>query len=138
MELFIIKTALFLTGFFTGLIWFVQIIHYPLFLHIAPNNFTNFEQRHTKLTGLLVAPTMVAELIFGIGFWYFSSPSIWNHLALVLLFIVWLSTFLIQVPIHQKLSQERNESQIKKLINTNWIRTICWTGRAIIMFGIIK
>jgi len=137
MESIIIKTAITLSGFFTGLIWFVQIVHYPLFLEIKPEKFTDYEQKHTKRTGLLVAPTMVAELIFGIGFWYYAPSTIWNHLALVLLLLVWASTFLIQVPLHNQLAQKRNETLIKKLIQSNWVRTICWTLRLILMFVII-
>jgi hypothetical protein len=43
-----------------------------------------------------------------------------------------LSTFLLQVPLHHRLSRSWDERFLHALINTNWIRTLAWTGKAIL------
>jgi hypothetical protein len=52
---------------------------------------------------------------------------------LVIVALIWLSTFLIQVPLHNALSKEKQSEKLSKLICTNWIRTILWTARSILM-----
>lgn len=121
--------ALLSTLMMTGVIWFVQLVHYPLFKEIPTNSFVNYEQKHTVKTGYLVAPLMLLELMSGLWIWY-QFPGLINHLAMLMLLIVWLSTFFVQVPLHGKLSQHYNIKHINRLIRSNWIRTICWTIRS--------
>ncbi len=40
------------TLYMTGLIWFVQIVHYPLFARVGNAEFSAYEQRHTALDHL--------------------------------------------------------------------------------------
>lgn len=124
--------ALSSTIMMTGIIWFVQLVHYPLFKEIPVNAFVNYEQKHTAKTGYLVAPLMLLELMSNIWIWY-NFPGWEDHWAMILLLIIWLSTFLIQVPLHRKLSQGYDVKSINRLIRSNWIRTICWTARAGLM-----
>ena len=123
-------TTLLTSLMMTGLIWFVQLVHYPLFKHVLPENFIQYEQLHTAKTGLLVAPLMVIELLSGMAFWYLHAKHLLNHLALVMLGIVWISTFFIQVPLHKKLAKKYSFEQINRLVQSNWIRTVCWTIRS--------
>jgi len=51
----------------------------------------------------------------------------------VIVVLIWLSTFLVQVPLHNILSKEKNDKVISKLILSNWFRTILWTARSILM-----
>ena len=134
MKVFLIfeVSALSSTLMMTGIIWFVQLVHYPLFKEIPENYFVNYEQKHTAKTGYLVAPLMLLELISGFCVWY--KASYWtDHWAMLMLLIVWLSTFFIQVPLHRKLSQQYDLESINRLIQSNWIRTICWTTRSSLM-----
>ena len=117
--------ALLFSLMMTGLIWFVQMVHYPLFKAIPPEHFRQYETRHTSKTGLLVAPLMLIEMGFGFLFWWMHTKDFWNHFSLLMLLIVWFSTFFIQVPLHSKLTKKHDDATINKLIQTNWIRTIC-------------
>ena len=49
------------TLYMTGLIWFVQIVHYPLLGAVGGSEFSAYEQRHMSLTTWVVAPTMLVE-----------------------------------------------------------------------------
>jgi hypothetical protein len=50
---------------------------------------------------------------------------------------LWLSTFLIQVPLHETLSSEWSEETIRELIHSNWIRTTLWTLRLAYLIAIV-
>jgi hypothetical protein len=41
-----------------GLIWFVQVVHYPLFGKVGVVGFHDYEQSHQQRAGLVVAPLM--------------------------------------------------------------------------------
>ena len=44
-----------------GLIWFVQIVHYPLFAQVGREGFSGYEQAHQNRTTFVVAPLMLVE-----------------------------------------------------------------------------
>jgi len=112
-----------------GLIWVVQLVHYPTFEFVDSQNFLAFHQHHTTSITLIVMPLMLAEL--GIGTYLTTQhPSIYLG-PLILVGLIWLSTFLIQVPIHNTLGNGKDNFLIQKLVNTNWIRTILWTAKAV-------
>lgn len=115
------------TLFMTGLVWFVQIIHYPLYLKIS-SNFEAYELMHTKLTSRLTAPVMLIELTTTLLMWWFW-PSYYtlNIITSLLIIIIWISTFFVQIPLHNKLCNAFNQGHCKKLVTSNWIRTIAWT-----------
>ena len=49
----------------------------------------------------------------------------------LLVICIWLSTFLLSVPCHQRLNRGKNLKVINLLIMTNWPRTILWSLKAI-------
>lgn len=118
-----------------GLIWFVQVVHYPMFNNIGPQKFTEYQLRHMHLTTYVVAPFMVGELITLL--WLFSIPDFFQNqlfiASAVLFVLIWLSTALMQVPCHNKLLHGFNSSIHKKLVRSNWIRTIAWSLRGLLL-----
>lgn len=133
--LFLIQFAA--TAMMTGIIWFVQVVHYPLFTKIPKEGFVRYEQSHTVRTGWVVAPLMLLELgtavapllSWGAG-GAFPIPSCPLYLAaLGCLVVIWISTFLLQVPLHGILEKRHDHRAILQLSSTNWIRTILWSVR---------
>jgi uncharacterized membrane protein len=120
-----------------GLIWFVQIVHYPLFHTVQDETFKVYERKHQQLTGYVVLPLMIAELITSITLFLQEPHALWNQVQLALLAVNWLSTFFIQMPLHGKLSQGKNDQAILLLVRTNWLRTVCWTARSVIFAGVL-
>ena len=129
----------------TGVIWFVQLRHYPLFTGVSPENFSAYEARHQMRTGLVVIPGMLTEVFTGVILFvlnveFRANQSIsWAFLgSLGLLLIIWGSTFFIQVPLHAKLEKAFDTQTIKHLVNSNWIRTVSWSARSLALLYILS
>jgi fatty acid desaturase len=129
----------FSTLFMTGLIWFVQVVHYPLFGKVGQEVFSYYENVHKTLTTAIVAPVMLIELATSIALLFLLGPFQKSFIVgnLVLLAVIWLSTAFIQVPLHGKLSGGFDLIQHQRLVDTNWIRTISWTIRSIWLLGVL-
>ncbi|OUR99492.1 hypothetical protein A9Q86_12605 [Flavobacteriales bacterium 33_180_T64] len=119
----------------TGLCWFVQIVHYPLFKVIDYNKFPAYERKNA-ITGFITIPIMTIELISGLILLYYYPENLYL-INIVLLVFIWLSTMIFQVPIHLKLMSEGDPKLIIKVIRTNWIRTLSWTARSIVLILIL-
>lgn len=140
------------TIFMTGLIWFVQVVHYPLMDGVGAERWIRYERRHQARTTLVVAPAMLLELACAVllvalcsGFLSPSraaaslaarlAPLAW--LGLALLTVVWLSTCLWQVPLHRRLSGGFDPQRHRRLVAGNWVRTVGWSGRAIVALAML-
>jgi hypothetical protein len=123
------------TWFMVGLIWIIQIVHYPLFARVGNDQFVAYEREHSRLITYIVAPLMLTELVTGLGIAYMLSQS--HTIAViantVFLAAIWISTFAIHVPLHQKLESGFDPSLHNRLVSTNWIRTISWSARGILL-----
>lgn len=136
MPQFLLAAHAFSTLCMTGLIWFVQIVHYPMFALVGQQQFVEYERVHQRLTTWVVAPLMLTELATAIGLLVsrsgkISVGSLW--LGLILLGINWLSTAAIQVPAHNQLQAGFSDAVHRKLVNSNWIRTLAWTARGLLV-----
>ena len=115
-----------------GLIWFVQIVHYPLYSEVGEDRFVAYEQAHNRLTSWVVIPLMLSELVTAALLVAVHPPPIasstaWLGLGLVL--AIWLVTFTIQVPQHGRLCLGFDASTAANLVRGNWLRTILWSLR---------
>ena len=123
-----------------GLILFVQVVHYPLMARGGTDHFGAYESGHTFRTGLVVIPLMAIELASAI--WLAATPAASGDrsLALVgvgLIAVIWTSTALLQAPAHGRLSRGFNPSVHKRLVRTNWIRTLSWVARIPVAFALL-
>ncbi len=116
----------------TGLIWFVQIVHYPLLLNVGLENFTNYEKAHCQLTSYVVVIPMITQLIFSF-LTAFQTGNNWLWINFALVIVIWLITAFWSVPLHNSLCIDFSADVHKKLIVMNWIRTVAWSCTAIIV-----
>ena len=117
----------------TGVIWTIQIVHYPSFHYIDKLSFTNFHNFHERRISIIVMPLMLIELITSIALYIHNMWSIIFALNLLIVGLIWCSTFFVQVPIHSILSEKKYKNLIEKLVNTNWIRTFLWSIRMLLI-----
>ena len=124
------------TWFMVGLIWFVQIVHYPLFGYVGSKEFETFHEHHKTLITPVVGFVMIVELVTT-GILIFQIPvgiPNWTVIVgIILIGVIWISTLFLQIPYHNKLSSKFDKNVLMMLVNTNWIRTICWSLRGIIV-----
>lgn len=115
----------------TGVIWLTQVLVYPQFFAVPDAQWNTYHRRHTVRISIVVIPLMLTEAATGLWAAFTSWP--WTTLrmvALVCLAAVWLSTFALQVPLHERLSKGPGTAEKKRLLATNWIRTVAWTVKA--------
>ena len=120
------------TWFMVGLIWTIQVVHYPLFPLVGESTFPQYEAAHTRRMGwLLVIPAPI-EVATAAALVFVRPPGV--ELALVLaagavLAALWATTALVQVPLHRGLLDDPSTRAMRRLVTTNWVRTIGWTLR---------
>jgi hypothetical protein len=117
----------------TGVIWTIQIVHYPSFHYIDKLSFTNFHHFHERRISIIVMPLMLIELTTSTALYINNMSSIVFALNLLIVVLIWCSTFFVQVPIHSILSKKKDKELIEKLVNTNWIRTFLWSMRMLLI-----
>ncbi|GIU73068.1 MAG: hypothetical protein KatS3mg004_0155 [Bryobacteraceae bacterium] len=123
------------TWFLAGLVWFVQLVHYPLMAEAARADFVRYEALHQRYTTWIVAPVMTLEAALAV--WLTAHPPEnlpgWSVLvAAGLLAGIWASTFAVQVPIHARLAAGFDARVHRRLVRSNWFRTAAWSVRAVI------
>ena len=112
-----------------GLIWTIQLNHYPAFRHVPPEGFGLFHGEHTRSITLVVMPLMLVELGTAAYLWL-AAPSDWRTIvSLGLVVAVWAATFFVSVPYHSQLGVSKADVAVEGLILTNWWRTALWTVR---------
>lgn len=116
-----------------GVIWIVQLVHYPLFAGVGSDGFVAYEAAHQTRITWIVFPAMVLELGTAVALVWLRPDAVppwmvWIGLGLV--GVVWLSTAFVQVPLHTALSAGFDAHAHARLVTTNWVRTVAWTLRA--------
>ena len=129
---FIINTAA--SFYMLGVIWQIQILQYPAFQLIDARSFAKHHAFHTRRISYVVILPMLLELgsSFLLLFMNFEPHNTINIIGFLLVISIWTSTFFIQVPLHEKLKNSEGDlsENIKRLITTNWLRTLLWSLKA--------
>jgi hypothetical protein len=127
---------LFATLYMTGLIWFVQLVHYPMLGDVPRDAFVAFERTHQARTQWAVGPMMLVELVTALAMLVATPAGVpaWAPIAgLVLLAIVDGSTAFYFGPLHARLAEGFDESLHRDLVRWNWLRTAGWTARGVLL-----
>jgi hypothetical protein len=124
------------TWFMVGLIWFVQIVHYPLFSAVGERGYAAYQIQHMNLTGAVVGPPMVIEAITALVLALSPPPMAarWEMpVGLALVVLIWIATAAWSVPRHTILAQGFDAEAYAALVVSNWARTLLWTARGGLM-----
>ena len=123
-----------------GLIWFVQLVHYPLFEAVGPDHFVAYESAHQRRTSWVVGPLMGVEGLSALAIAAALRDEIGLALTLAglaLLAVIHASTVMLQVPAHRRLSERYDGDVVRRLVRTNWVRTIGWSLRVVVASAMI-
>jgi ABC-type bacteriocin/lantibiotic exporter with double-glycine peptidase domain len=78
---------------------------------------------------------MLAELASAVAVvWVFGGLLAWIGLALV--GVIWMSTWIWQVPAHRRLEAGFDAAVHVQLTRTNWVRAAAWTARSVIALAL--
>lgn len=119
--------------FMAGLIWFVQAVHYPMMRDVGPDAFARYERVHQQRTTWVVAPAMLIEAVTGVVLVVWHPRDAMVLAAGGLLVVAWVSTAFVQVPCHRALEGGFDARAHRHLVASNWVRTIAWTARGVIV-----
>ncbi len=109
------------------LIWIVQLIINPSFRYTSADAVQAWHGQYTFLISIIVVPLMLSQVGL-IGFQLLHSPNWAMYVTAGLIALIWLSTFLQVVPVHNALTAgEDIATHVEQLIKLNWPRTLMWT-----------
>lgn len=109
------------------LIWIVQRIVYPGFLYCSANTLLAWHTKYTSRFSYLVIPLMLGQLSLSV-YQAITLSTLYTLVDLVLVLLLWLSTFLQFVPLHIAIAKGKaNTKLLNHLVQKNWIRTVLWT-----------
>jgi len=95
-----------------------------------------FQDFHMNRISYIVIPAMTVELFSGLLIIYLGLKNdALFIISIIFLTLIWISTALLFTPIHQKLTSGYKSSLIKKLVKTNWLRTILWSFRLTLLLS---
>ena len=122
--------ALAAASFMAGVLWVIQIVHYPLLGAVPDASIARVALRHQSLITRVVGPTMTVEVISSLLLLLIvpQSLSIMALVPFVLLLIAVGVTIFQAVPLHSRIAQGMSHL-IPRLIQINWARTITWSLR---------
>lgn len=119
------------TLFCVGVIWMVQVVHYPLFGLVGTGSFAGYEAAHSARMGALLALPWALQGATGLAL-LFSRPAalpLWLVVVdLALAGVTVAVTVLVSVPQHELLAAGFDPGAHRTLLTTNWLRTLAWTG----------
>jgi hypothetical protein len=137
-ESVLLFSHLFSTLLMVGIIWFVQLVHYPLMACVGADHFRRYSQLHQSRATVVVTGPMLVEAVSAICLfiWFPAFRSSWAFLAATgLLGLIWVSTTWWQVPLHRSPASGYDDRKIRRLVQTNWLRTLAWSARGILIDG---
>jgi hypothetical protein len=118
----------------TGVIWLIQLVHYPMFAYIDSTKFAAAHAMHSAAITLIVFPLMGLELLtsfYLVGAGDAPGGRGWMVLNLGGVLLLWGSTAFLFIPLHNILTiGGYNLEAIQRLVMFNWIRTLIWSVRA--------
>lgn len=121
------------SGAMCGIIWFVQVVHYPLFAWGARDE-RAYAAENQQRTGRVVIPFMLVEGLTAAFLAWSPPPGVPRWLTLVGLLVVvalWASTLIVQMPLHARLARDGHAAEVvARLVQSNWLRTLLWSVRA--------
>lgn len=126
--------------FMTGLIWFVDCVHYPLFDRVGASEFARYHEQHSRITSYVVIGPMMIELVASILLVIQRPPGSGRMLVwagLIACVSTWTATGLLSVPMHQILSSGFDPKAHRRLVRTNRVRVVAWTLHSLILVRMV-
>ncbi len=129
------------TWMMVGVIWVMQLVHYPLFAYVGADTYSTYQTLHMNRITWIVLPVMAIELVTAIALVAGYVPAVSPGLAwggAGLLALVWILTGLVYAPLHGALSSGFDPQIHRWLVTSNWARTLAWSVRGALVLWMLK
>jgi hypothetical protein len=128
------------TVFLAGVIWTIQVVHYPMFARLGPAGFPAAMADHgRRITGVIVGPWALqgATTVWLLARPPVGVPSVLVWTAAVLAALPLVVTLAASIPAHRQLGSGFDAAAHARLLATNWLRTVAWTAHAGVAVAIL-
>lgn len=123
------------SGAILGVLWYLQLVHYPL-LKKVKDNFTAYETLSVRKILFFMTPWIILDVLVNVilalnlssGF-----AGIIMGIILALSIFTWLMTFFFQIDIQQELLSGFSLKSLKSVIRSSLIRTIIWSFKVALL-----
>jgi hypothetical protein len=115
-------------------------VHYPLFVRVGSPFFEKYESEHTRRMARLLAIPAGLEVATGLALVWMRPEGLSLTPVLIggaLLAITWVTTAVVQVPLHNRLQAGHDRSAVLRLVRSNWLRTGLWTARGALVTSML-
>ena len=119
-----------------GLVWFVQVVHYPLFALVGAERWDAYHDAHRARTGLVVGAPMLAQLGTAAALVVDAARPL-TVASLALTLGLFAHTFLVAVPDHERLGRAHDPAVVARLTRLNAIRTALWTAQGTVVVALL-
>ncbi len=126
--------------FLTGVIWFVQVVHYPLFARVGADNWVGYHAQHSRRTTWVVIGPMLVDLASSVALVGTRPDGVGAATAVAgagLAATTWVATFALAVPAHRRLGPGWDAAAGRRLVAGNWLRTAAWSAHAVLVLTAI-
>jgi hypothetical protein len=123
-----------------GVIWTVQVVHYPLMALVGEDRFPAYEAAHAPRMAAVVMLPWTVQGVTTVGLLLSRPPGVPGALllaAVVAAAVPVLVTVVASVPAHERLSHGFDATVHRRLVRTNWLRTAAWTAHAPVAVAIM-
>lgn len=124
------------TSYLVGVIWLIQLVHYPMMAELDPSRAGESCRRHaSRITPVVGVPMLIEAacalllILPGIGA---ARGTLLEWFGFLTVALLWLITFFVQVPQHAHLARQSgfvDREAVSRLVKWNWLRTALWTLR---------
>jgi hypothetical protein len=128
------------TGLLTGIIWTVQVVHYPLMAQVGADEHVAYAKAHApRMAAVVMLPwsvqgASVAWLLTvrpdGVAFAAIAAAAVAAATTVVV-------TLVASIPAHGQLQHGPDAVAHRRLVRSNWLRTAAWTTHLVLAVGML-
>jgi hypothetical protein len=117
----------------TGVSWFAQVVHYPLFARVGAPGWPGYAAEHGRRATFAVGVPMLIELVSAV--WLIAAPPPWLPRGIaaglaMLVGIAWAATWRLERPLVARLAGRFDRRAHQALVVTHWVRVLAWWTRS--------
>lgn len=123
-----------------GLIWVMQIVHYPLFARVGDATYGSFQSEHMRRISQVLFVPWGIEALTTLALVFLAPTNRLRIAAIVgaiLFAAVTVVTGLLAAPIHGRLVDGFDPTDHGRLLAVNWVRTVLWSARGLVALAVV-